>query len=125
MVLRAVLYLCMWITSDVQAIASHLLISAQPVPWLHPPQTQGFFSFPFCRTSHGMKYPSGQFRSSVLVLSPPSSFCPLIPFTGWTVQVEKPNCLWLHTAATAQQQLETLVCRRNVKALALSVLFFS
>lgn len=81
-----------------------LLPTCWPLPSQSPgctPQTQGFFRLSFCRMSYGMKYLFGQFRSSVLVLSPPScSLCPLIPplavqckkQRNWTVFGSVQNC---------------------------------
>lgn len=52
-----------------------------------------------------MEYPFDQFRAALLILSPPSSMCPLSPLAGRAVQeAEKQVSLTLHS--TAQQQLK-------------------
>jgi len=66
-----------------------------------PPFIKGFF----CIMSYGTEYPFGQFRSAVLVLSPPRSLCPSSPphlessVRSW--ETETP----LAPYSTAQQQL--------------------
>ena len=69
------------------AIAYHSPINFQPVPqpWL-PPLANSFQFYSFHLMSYGMECPSGQFRSAVLVLSPPGSYCTANPLTGRTVQ---------------------------------------
>lgn len=61
-----------------QAMAHHPPTDALPAPCSEclPAQLLSLFKL-FHVISYGLEYPFGQFRSSVLVLSPPSSLCPL------------------------------------------------
>mgnify|MGYP001852072942 CR=1 FL=1 len=80
MTIYTYIYIYMWTytTSDAQAIAHHPLIDAHLDPWAaeereknsHPLQNS------FHMMSYGMEYPSGQFKSAVLILFPPSILGP-------------------------------------------------
>ena len=69
------MYVNVYITSDVEAIAHHPPADVQLSSWAaeegemnsHPLQNS------FCKISYDMEYLFGQFKSAVLILSPSSS----------------------------------------------------
>lgn len=79
---------CIYIYKQVthtQLLTTHPAMLSQSPSRSCSPSQQHCFSRFFWVMMFGMEYPYGQFRSAVLVPSPPSFLCPHSPFTGRTV----------------------------------------
>ena len=100
-----------WCTNNCSAPANQCLASSQAVA-AYPCQLLTVFQFLVClfvscTMPYGMEYPFGHLRAAVLILSPPSSLCPLSP----SLADLKQNVLGSvqHCSATSK----TLVCYQH------------